>query len=341
MTLPSLGVGVIGMSWVAGEHVKAYQANPHCEVRALAGSSASRMDEVAATHGLATASRYTDWRELVRDPAVQVVSICSTNEMHVPQAIAAAEAGKHVLIEKPVALDVDSFRQVQAAIGKHGVKSQVGFELHWSPYFQSVHRMIDADLFGPVNYAECDYFSGNQEKWYGGYHWVRTRERGGSALAAAGCHAIDAIRQFVRSDATEVFAYGANFTNVMEWDATIVTVIRFANGAIGKVGCALEGNVKYTFNVRLHGTKGTLVNDRFRSTVLDPGLEGWAHFPTILPDTPEVTHHPFPGEIDDLIDAIRHDRRALVDIEDAAKTHEIMFAAERSVRERRPVALPL
>ena len=341
MSSSTLGVGVIGMSWVAGEHVKAYLANPHCNVVALAGSTASRVAEVAAAHSLHDAHQYGDWHDLIRDPSVQVVSICSTNELHVPQAVAAAEAGKHVLIEKPVALDLEGFRRVQDAIEHHGVKSQVGFELHWSPYFQSVHTMLNANLFGSIHYAECDYFSGNQEKWYGGYSWVKTKERGGSALAAAGCHAIDAIRQFVRAEAVEVFAYSGNFTNVMHWDATIVTIIRFANGAIGKVGCVMEGNVKYTFNVRLHGDKGTLVNDKFRSTVLDPGLEGWAHFPTVLPDTPEVTHHPFPAEIDDFVDAILHDRRALVDITDAAKTHEIMFAAERSARERRPISLPL
>jgi predicted dehydrogenase len=341
MTGSTLGVGVIGMSWVAGEHIKAYLANPHCDVVALAGSSGSRVAEVATAHGLHGAHQYRDWHDLIADARVHVVSICSTNEMHVPQAVAAAEAGKHVLIEKPVALDHEGYGRVQDAIERNGVKSQVGFELHWSPYFQSIHTMLNADLFGNIHYAECDYFSGNQEKWYGGYSWVKTKARGGSALAAAGCHAIDAIRQFVRAEAVEVFAYSGNFTHVMDWDATIVTVIRFANGAIGKVGCVMEGNVKYTFNVRLHGNKGTLVNDKFRSTVLDPGLDGWAHFPTILPDTPEVTHHPFPGEVDDFIDAILHDRRALVDITDAAKTHEIMFAAERSAREGRPIALPL
>ena len=341
MSAEQLGVGVIGMSWVAGEHIKSYQLNPHTNVVALAGADAKRVSAVAAAHSLTSVKEYTRWQDLVDDPAVAIVSICSTNEAHVAQAVAAANAGKHVLIEKPVSLDLSGFRQVEAAIVASGVKSQVGFELHWSPYFQSVHKMINADLFGRINYAECDYFSGNWEQWYGGYHWVKSKERGGSALAAAGCHAIDALRQFVRSEAVEVFAYSANYTGVMEWDATIITMVKFANGAIGKVGCALEGNVKYTFNIRLHGAKGTLVNDKFRSTILDPGLEGWAHFPTILPDTPEVTHHPFPGEIDDFVDAIRNDRPARVDIHDAAKTHEIMFAAELSAREGRPIALPM
>lgn len=336
-----LGVGIIGIGWVAGEHIKAYQQNKHCRVVALASRDRDNATRARDAHGLTDARIYTDYQELLKDDRVDVVSICSMNHEHVEQGVAAAEAGKHVLIEKPVALDLPGLRRVEQAIEKSGVKSQGGFELHWSPYFQSVHQMIDAGFFGHIHYAECDYFSGNWEKWYPGYAWVKTKEQGGSALPAAGVHAVDAIRQFVRSEATEVFAYAGNFTGVMQWDPTILTVIRFANGAIGKVGCVLEGNVKYTFNVRLHGDKGTLINDRFRTAYLDPGLEGWAQFPTILPDTPDVTHHPFPGEIDDLVDGILNDRQPLLHIREDAKTYEIAFAAEQSAREGRPVKLPL
>lgn len=336
-----LGVGIIGLGWVAGEHIKAYQQNPHCRVVALASHNRDHAAAVAAAHGLDVAHLFSDYQQLLADPAVDVVSICSMNHRHAEQAIAAAQAGKHVLIEKPAALDLEELRRVEAAITKAGVKSQGGFELHWSPYFQSVHQMMDAGFFGDIYYAECDYFSGNWEQWYPGYNWVKTKEQGGSALPAAGVHAVDAIRQFVRSEAVEVFAYAGNFTNVMEWDPTILTTIRFANGAIGKVGCVLEGNVKYQFNVRLHGAKGTLVNDRFRTRYLEPGLEGWAQFPTILPDTPEVTHHPFPGEINDFIAAILEDRPALLDIQEDAKTYEIAFAAEQSARKGRPIKLPL
>ena len=337
----TLGVGVIGLGWVAGEHIKAYKQNKHCRVVALSSRSADRAEAVRQEHGLEDARTYADYRDLLADDAVDVVSICSMNHEHVPQAVAAARAGKHLLIEKPVALDLAGMRQVEQAVAEAGVKCQGGFELHWSPYFQTVHQMIDADFFGDIYYAECDYFSGNWEQWYPGYEWVKTREQGGSALPAAGVHAVDAIRQFVRAEATEVFAYAGNFTGTMEWDPTILTVVRFANGAIGKIGCTLEGNVKYQFNVRLHGPKGTLVNDTFRTRFLDPGLEGWARFPTTLPDTPEVTHHPFPGEIDDLIEAIRQDKQPRLNIKEDVKTYEIAFAAELSAREGRPVKLPL
>jgi len=336
----TLGVGIVGIGWVAGEHIKAYQNNPHCRVVALCSHSRENAEAARQRYNLTEARVYTSYEEMLRDERVNVVSICSMNHLHVPQGIAAAEAGKHVLIEKPAANDLEGLRRLERAITKAGVKSLVGFELHWSPFFQTIHKLIDADAFGKIYYGECDYFSGNWEKWYVGYHWVRTKEKGGSALPAAGCHAVDALRQFMREEAVEVEAYSGNFTKVMEWDATIITLVRFASGAIGKIGCVLEGNTPYTFNVRLHGPKGTLVNNRFYSHLL-PGQTGWAEFPTILPDTPQVTHHPFQPEIDHFIDCILNDTTPLVSIKDAVKTHEIMFAAEMSATERRPVSLPL
>jgi predicted dehydrogenase len=72
-----------------------------------------------------------------------------------------------------------------------------------------------------------------------------------------------------------------------------------------------------------------------------PGQTDWAHFPTILPDTPDVTHHPFQKELDELIDCILKDRTPLTDIQDAVKTHEIMFGAELSAKAGKPISLPL
>lgn len=335
-----LGVGIIGIGWVAQEHIRAWGANPHSQVVALASHSRTNAEAAARRHQLSEAAVYTDWNDLIRDPAVDVVDICSMNHLHARQALAAAEAGKHLLIEKPASHTLEDLRLLQRTIREAGVKSLVGFELHWSPYFKNVRSMIDNDFLGPVFYAECDYFSGNWESWYAGFDWVRTREKGGSALPAAGAHAVDAIRQFVDSEPVEVFAYSGNFTGTMEWDASIVTLIKFRSGAIGKVGCVLEGNMKYQFNLRLHGPRGAIVNDRFLTQVL-PGQTDWALCPTVLPDTPDVAHHPFQEEIDHLAGCIRDDRTPLVDIEDAARTHEIVLAAEQSAEQGRPVSLPL
>ena len=90
--------------------------------------------------------------------------------------------------------------------------------------------------------------------------------------------------------------------------------------------------------MRLRGAKGTLVDDPFLTHLL-PGQTDYARFPTITPNTPEVAHHPFQGELDHLIDRIRADRVPIVDIKDAVKAHELMFAAELSAHEGRPLKL--
>jgi len=335
-----LGVGIVGLGWVSGEHVKAWRANPRCEVVALCSHSRENALGVQERHGLTGARVYTDWDEMVRDERVDVVDVCSVNSLHAPQGVAAAEAGKHVLIEKPAAIDLAGLRRLEAAVARANVKSLVGFELRWNPYFESVRAMIEADFFGRVYYAECDYFMSGLEKWYAGYDWIKTREKGGTALTAAGCHGVDSLRQCVRSEAVEVHAYAGNYTGVMEWDATITMLIRFADGAIGKMACSIEGNIPYEYNLRLHGDRGTLVNDRFLTHHL-PGQTGWAQFPTIMPTNPDVANFPFKSEIDHLVDCIVEDRTPVVDIADAVKTFELIFGAEQSAREGRPVALPL
>lgn len=335
-----LGIGIVGLGWVAEQHLSAWRANPHCDVVALCSRDLAKAQAWAQQHGLSSRA-YDQYEAMLRDERVDVVSICTINDQHGPQAIAAAEAGKHVLIEKPAAMDLEELRRVTRAIERAGVKSQVSFELHWSPFFQMIHGLLAAGALGDVYYGEFDYFSGNWPAWYVGWDWVKTKRSGGSAFLAAGCHAVDAMRQFMPGEAQEVTAFAGNFTGSFDFDATICTLVRFAGGAIAKVASVLEGNTPYAFNVRLHGPRGTIVQNRVISELFQ-GQTGWAEIPTILPDTPQVAHHPFQGEMDDLVDAILQDRAALVDIHEAVKTHELIFAAEQSAAEGgRPVKLPL
>ncbi len=340
MTEKRFGVGVAGISWVSHEHIKAFEKNPYTHVVALQSASLDNARAARERHGLADAEVYTDYEQMLADPRVDIVTICSTNEKHARQGILAAQAGKHVLVEKPIALTLEDLYALQKAINDAGVKSIVSFVLHWNPYFESIKAFIEGGAMGRPFYGEVDYFSGNWEKWYAGLHWVRTKERGGSAYLAAGCHAIDGLRFFMPGEITEVFALSGNFTGLMEWDATICSLLRYEDGRIGKVACVLEGNNKYWFNVRLHGPDGTVVGNKFRTNLL-PGTTTWAEFETIMPDTPEVSHHPFQGEIDHFLNGIVNNAPINPDVNDAVKTHEIIFAAEQSAREGRPVKLPL
>ena len=197
-------------------------------------------------HGLSNAHCYDDYEQMLKQDNLDVIFICSTNEKHVDQAVAGAEAGNHLLIEKPASLTWEGLKSIAAAVDKAGVVACEGFELHWSPYFLIVHKLIKANAFGNIFYGECDYFSANWPQWYVGYPWVKTREQGGSALAAAGCHAVDALLQFMPGEVDHVVGHWGNFTKTFDWEGTVLSVISYKDGRIGKVGCILEGNNPYS-----------------------------------------------------------------------------------------------
>jgi predicted dehydrogenase len=340
MTAKRLGVGVVGIGWVSHPHIDAWLKTGYCDVVALCSHSEDNARNAVAQHGLKDCRVYTDYAQMLQQENIDVVDICSRNASHAEQGIAAAEAGKHVLVEKPVAMTLEELRRLDRAITTAGVKSLAGFVLHWSPYFDIVKSMIAQDFFGTLYFGETGYISGRWPMWYAGYDWVKTKKEGGNSLLVAGAHAVDALRQFMPAEVDEVMCYAGSFTGQMDYDATQALMLRFTDGTIGKITSMVEGNMPYSFNVRLHGTKGTLVQNRFYSHILE-GQTDWAEVPTIMPDTAEVTHHPFQGEIDHFATCIVHDETPMPDIKDAVKTHEIIFAAEQSALDGRPVKLPL
>lgn len=125
----------------------------------------------------------------------------------------------------------------------------------------------------------------------------------------------------------------------MDYDVTMAPMLCFTDDTIGKVTSISEGNMPYSFNVRQHGTKDTLVQNRYYPEITE-GQTGCVEIPIIMPDTPEVMHHPFQGEVDHFVDCVLHDKTSMPDITDPVKTPEIIVATEQSAQDRHPVKLP-
>lgn len=340
--MKTLGVGILGTGWVSAEHIRAFQANPHTEVRAILSRRKERAHAKAEEHGLTRARAYEHLEQLLEDPGIQIVSICTPHHLHVPQGVAAAEAGKHILLEKPVALDLAGLRKLQSAVGTAKVKTLVSFVLRWNPLFETIRALLADGVVGQLFYAEVDYFHAIGPR-YDQFAWNIKKETGGSSLLTAGCHAVDGLRWFVGKRAVEVFAY-SNFSpqNPLgyEYEPNSVTLVKFEDGALGKVASSIECVMPYVFDIKLLGDRGTIRNNQVFSQRW-VGQRGWATIPTILPDSGDVTHHPFRDEVNHFVDCISNDRESHANLEDAASTHEICFASEISTREHRPVSLPL
>jgi predicted dehydrogenase len=340
--MSKLGVGVVGLGWVSGEHVKAFARNPHTEVVALCSRDLAKAREKAKAVGPACRA-YDDYEKMLADPRVQIVSICTPHPLHAAQGIAGAQAGRHLVIEKPVALNVRDLKALRDAVRKAKVRSVVSFVLRWNPLFTILKRLLDEKAIGDLYYAEVDYLHGIGP-WYPQHHWNHKKAWGGSSFLTAGCHAMDGVRWFVGGEAAEVCAYSNTSPKNpigYEYPPNTVAIVKFRNGVIAKSASMVECVGPYVFPITLLGDQGTIRNNAVFSKKLFPGQTHFATIPTICPDSGDVTHHPFQGEIDHFVEGIRSRKGGHCDLEDAVKTHEICLAADLSAATGKPVKLPL
>ncbi|HEC03204.1 MAG TPA: Gfo/Idh/MocA family oxidoreductase [Phycisphaerales bacterium] len=331
-----LGAGIIGCGWVAQEYVKAFENDERSQIRGLVDHNTANAERHRDEYGL-QCSINTDAAEMLKQDDIDVVVVSVPHNLHTKYALAAAEAGKHVIVEKPVALTMADVRKQQEAVRKTGVKSLVGFVLHWNPLLMTIDRLIDEGAFGDIFMVEVDYlhriWMTEQEKWYA------SAEKSGTAILTGGCHAIDALRWFARSEAEHVSAYQVKTDNPLEYPGTISVNVKFEDGKIGRSTTTFDAQMPYRFNIAVYGTEGTLRNDQLYSPKLFPGQNDFMKIPCILPDSGDVAHHPFQGEVSHFLDCITEDKRPFPDLDDAAKTQAICFAADISAQSGKPVRI--
>ncbi len=305
----------------------------------MGGSSIERASRFCADNDL-DAAAYGRVEDLLADTAVDAVVLATPNDLHASETVLAAEAGKHILIEKPAALDTGSLDRAVSAVEAAGVATLVGFVLHWNPMFDLIQAQIRKGLLGEVFYAEVNYWH-EVGDWYRGFAWARTRAAGGNALLCAGCHAVDALRYFTGSDITALSALATRDGTAHEYPSTTVFVCELASGAIGKVSASLGARMPYQFDVDLLGTRGSVRNNRLYSRDL-PGLRGFVEFPVERPDSADVVSHPFTGELGHLLDCLDRGTDTDLNLAGTVNTHHACIAAEISADEGgRRVELPL
>lgn len=334
----TIGIAIHGTGWVAGEHIKSYGKRSDCRVVALCSRTRAGAEAKARETGLTDVRIYDDYAAMLAAPDVQAVSICSPPNCHPHETVLAAQAGKHLLIEKAVANDPASLGTMLRAVEQAGVKTVVSFVGHWNPQFLWTQRMLAERAIGDIFYAEVDYWH-NIGPQYGQYRWNVKKEIAGSVWLSAGCHAVDAMRTFVNDEIVEVTAYGNKRNPEYEYDTNVVGIVKFAGGAIGKLSASFDVQCPYTLNIDLLGDKGAIRDNRIHAAEFFAGQTDWITVPTIRPDSGDVAHHPFDGEIAHFLDCIHHDTESFVNLADAAHTHAVCYALERSSTENRSVPL--
>jgi len=337
-------VGIIGYGWAASAHIDAINNSGQAQVTAVYSSRLLDDDEVSATHGQRIKT-YTNLKAMLKNPSIDVIDVTSYPYQHTDQVIAAAKAGKHLIIEKPLCLSKRDLNRMIAAVKKARVKTCVCFECRFSGEFMTLRAMVDKGLIGKIHYGEVDYYHGIGP-WYGQYRWNTKKAAGGSSLLSAGCHAMDALLHCMGSDdVVEVSSYSTGSKNRIfkkyEYDTTSVTILKFKDGRLGKVASVIDCLQPYYFHVHLVGSEGSVLDNKFYSTQLG-GLDKnrWSELGTPLVDSGDVADHPYQQQFEAFFKALRQGKKMdYTSLDDAAKSHQIIFAADESAATGKPVKI--
>ena len=342
MAKKTYNVGVIGYGWAATAHIPAINACDGVQVTAVYSSRPLDAEALSAEYG-SEITVYNDVNKMLKDDSIDVVDITSYPNQHKDQAVAAARAGKHLIIEKPLALSLKDAYAIQKAVKKAGMQACVCFEVQYSSQFLATKAIINKGLLGKLHYGEIDYYHG-VGPWYGQYRWNTRKDAGGSSLLSAGCHALDLLREVMGGEVDSVVAYSTQsehkYFQKYEYPTTSVTLLKFKDGRVGKTASVIDCFQPYYFHTHLVGSKGSLLDNKIYSEELALDKANWSEMSMKMADSGDVSDHPYQTEFEAFFVELRKGKPVpFTNIDDAVKTHELIFASDLSAERGQPVKI--
>lgn len=327
-------VGLIGYGSAAQTHIAAIHATGLAQVTAICSGRPLNPVELSARHG-GPVHCHTDLAALLADPSLEVVDICSYPKDHASQAIAAAQAGKHLIIETPIALSRDDCEAVQQAVQAAKVQACVCFQHRFSAQMRAIKAIIDRGLLGRIHYGEVDYYQGLGPAWPQ-YRWAVRADQGRSSLLVAGCHALDALLFCMGEEVRVVSSYSTRSFNRdfarYEYPTTSVTILKFNDGRVGKVASVIDCLQPYYFRIHLIGSEGSLLDNKLYSAQL-AGLDAsrWSELAIPRIDVDQSPIEAYRRLFEAFFTALNENRKMpLTSLDHAILTHKVVFGAESS-----------
>jgi len=318
------GCALWGCGWVASGHIAAYLKNHDCEFIGLGSRREESARAKIAEFGLAGVTVYKSFEELLDDSRVDVVSICTPNDLHAQEAILAAKAGKQIFLEKPAAISAGELDQLTAVLEEYRTKTLMGLVLRFNPLSRLQKRLIAEGELGKILLANVDYWFGRERG-----SWMREGKRSGGAFVLGGCHSVDLASFLLGSKITAVRGDCVRAGDWYDYPPVETAQVRFANGAKGVFSCSLSGFVPYTANTHIIGEDGTILNDRFFLRRFAEQKDFFS-IDTGVKKSGDVYSHPFPAMVDHFIKCLREDRDSEHNVSSAVNSHKACFAICKS-----------
>jgi len=250
-------VGIIGLGWGSLVHLPALKLVPEYEVIAVCGQRAERAAEIAARAGVPESTG--DWEQLAQRDDLDLIVVAAPVALHYPMVAAAVRGGKHVLCEKPMALNAEEAQAMVEAAEGEGVASAVGYQWRWAP-----ERMAVADLVsrGFLDQPHLAQVSQTAPMWHPSsaapVPWKLSLTTGGGYLNAVACHELDYLYWLFGEPEAVCGDVRTEFPERGDADDTCAILVRFRNGALGLVTGSAVSGAATPYRFEATGTAGAI-----------------------------------------------------------------------------------
>ncbi|CAG7618864.1 Gfo/Idh/MocA family protein [Paenibacillus allorhizosphaerae] len=332
-----VGAGVISTS-----HAKAITPNPRAELVAVCDVDKDKAQKLADTYDIPAV--YQDFEEMLKRDDIDVVNICLPSGMHADFTVAAAQAGKHVLCEKPLDITKEKMDLMIGETRKRNVKLGVIYQRRTFPAAIATRKAIQEGKLGTMVLGDAYLKYYRSPEYYKSAGWRGTWALdGGGALMNQGVHGIDLI-QWMMGDIHSVFAHSKALVRDIEVEDTAVAVVKYKNGAFGVIQGTTSVYPGQETRFEVHGERGSIIfgDSGFKQwKMLDsdetaPQVEGTA---SASSDPRNISSNGHFILVDDMIQAIMDDRDPMVTGEEARKAVSVILAIYESAREGKEIVI--
>jgi predicted dehydrogenase len=331
-----VGFALVGLGGLSlGQLIPAFRACKKAKLTALVSGDAAKAQRIAQENGIDPKSiyNYKNFGRIAKNKDVQVVYIVLPNAMHAEFTVRAARAGKHVLCEKPMEVNVAKCQQMISECRHAKVKLMIAYRIQYEPMNREMQRLVRSKTFGDVKYIEsADFQKVEKMEWR-----LSEKLSGSGAIGDLGVYCINTIRFLLGEEPVEIFAQTfrpSGDARFKEVDASAVWQMRFPSGLLANCACGFDGHDTKSYRVVAdRGTFGMDPSFPYR------GLKMFASpNQPALPAIAETDQ--FVNELDHMADCVLNDREPYTPGEEGLQDQRIIEAILESAKKQRSVKLP-
>lgn len=334
--------GIAGCGHIARRHAEAILKLPQAELAAAYDVAPQALESFTRSYGV---RGYREYEEMLGRKELDVIIVCTPSGLHAEMGVMAAHSGKHVLVEKPMALTLEGADRLIDACEKEGVLLSVVLQNRFKPSFQMLKSALEEGRFGKLSHAGVTVRWNRNEAYFLNNPWRGKKDEDGGVVMNQAIHSIDLLR-WLMGEAESVFAYTATRYRPIEAEDVGVAVLKFKNGALAVIEAASTVYPKnLEESVAVFGEKGTVViggvtageikNWRFSNDLEIDHLQPIENEATLCKESGHM------AVLQDMIKAIKAGGSLAIDGHEGRKALEIVLGIYRSSETGLPVLLPL